>query len=134
MSEPTNAQISARAHAIFLRRGSQPGRALDDWLQAERELRDEAARAAKFSSPSVYGTPPGARPAAPTSSFAPPPSTVSPHSPLPPRPPAPPTASFAPPVPPAKAPPSPTKPSSTPAKPPASKSNRPNDDRPKKKR
>jgi hypothetical protein len=31
-------QIEARAHEIFLRRGSEPGHELDDWLQAEREV------------------------------------------------------------------------------------------------
>jgi Protein of unknown function (DUF2934) len=30
--------IASRAHQIFLERGAAPGRELDDWLQAEREL------------------------------------------------------------------------------------------------
>jgi hypothetical protein len=30
-----------RAYEIYLERGEQPGRELDDWLQAERELEPE---------------------------------------------------------------------------------------------
>jgi hypothetical protein len=32
-------EIRRRAYRIYLERGEQPGRALDDWLQAERELK-----------------------------------------------------------------------------------------------
>ena len=35
---PTHEQIANRAHEIFLERGAQPGREIDDWLQAEYEL------------------------------------------------------------------------------------------------
>jgi hypothetical protein len=31
-------EIRRRAYDIYLERGGQPGRDLDDWLQAEREL------------------------------------------------------------------------------------------------
>ena len=31
-------EIRLRAYEIYLQRGEQPGRELDDWLQAEREL------------------------------------------------------------------------------------------------
>jgi hypothetical protein len=31
-------RIAARAHAIYEARGGEHGRALDDWLQAEREI------------------------------------------------------------------------------------------------
>ena len=31
-------EIRRRAYEIYLERGGQPGRDLDDWLQAEREL------------------------------------------------------------------------------------------------
>ncbi len=31
-------RIRKRAHEIHLRRGGGPGRELDDWLQAEREM------------------------------------------------------------------------------------------------
>jgi hypothetical protein len=43
--EQTNAiteeEISQRAYALYLARGGTEGSALDDWLQAERELRNE---------------------------------------------------------------------------------------------
>ena len=32
-------EIRRRAYGIYLERGEQPGRELDDWLQAERELK-----------------------------------------------------------------------------------------------
>jgi len=36
---PSHADISARAHAIWIARGRPaPGTPLEDWLQAEREL------------------------------------------------------------------------------------------------
>ena len=41
VSEPNPApdeEIRRRAYEIYLERGEQPGRELDDWLQAEREL------------------------------------------------------------------------------------------------
>ena len=31
-------EIRCRAYEIYLERGEQPGRDLDDWVQAEREL------------------------------------------------------------------------------------------------
>ncbi|MGA3265961.1 MAG: DUF2934 domain-containing protein [Verrucomicrobiota bacterium] len=35
---PSPEQIQQRAQAIYRARGGGPGRELDDWLQAEREL------------------------------------------------------------------------------------------------
>ncbi len=35
---PRNSLLLRRAFEIYLERGEQPGRDLDDWLQAEREL------------------------------------------------------------------------------------------------
>jgi hypothetical protein len=35
--------VARRAYEIHLRRGGAPGRELEDWLQAEEELRREAA-------------------------------------------------------------------------------------------
>ena len=32
-------RIRRRAHALYVERGCQPGLALDDWLQAEQEIR-----------------------------------------------------------------------------------------------
>lgn len=38
--EPSDEEIRQRAHEIYLARGATPdGYELDDWLQAERELR-----------------------------------------------------------------------------------------------
>jgi hypothetical protein len=37
-ARPTREAIARRAHQIYLERGAAPGHALDDWLQAEREL------------------------------------------------------------------------------------------------
>ena len=38
--DPITEAIAGRAYELFLARGAQHGRALDDWLQAERELLD----------------------------------------------------------------------------------------------
>lgn len=35
---PTQFEIAVRAYEIFLERGRQDGRSIEDWLQAEREL------------------------------------------------------------------------------------------------
>jgi len=35
----TDEEIRQRAYEIYLNRGGAPGSELDDWLQAERELR-----------------------------------------------------------------------------------------------
>lgn len=41
VSEPglSHDEIARRAYEVYLARGAAPGRDLDDWLQAERELR-----------------------------------------------------------------------------------------------
>jgi hypothetical protein len=39
---PTHQQIAILAYLIFLARGSEDGRDLDDWLQAEQKLVDQA--------------------------------------------------------------------------------------------
>ena len=37
--QPTRlARIAQRAHEIYVARGGQDGKAMDDWLQAEREV------------------------------------------------------------------------------------------------
>jgi hypothetical protein len=41
---PTDQQINARAYQIYLARGCQPGHEVDDWLQAEYELRQLPVR------------------------------------------------------------------------------------------
>src|SRR5260370_652587 len=42
-------EIKLRAYEIYLERGEQPGRELDDWLQAERELEGGALSRAQAS-------------------------------------------------------------------------------------
>jgi len=44
-------QIAARAYQLYLARGCSEGRALDDWLQAEAELRDVSQKAEARKSP-----------------------------------------------------------------------------------
>lgn len=36
----TNAEIARRAYEIYLERGSGPGLEVDDWLRAEREVKE----------------------------------------------------------------------------------------------
>ena len=43
--EPTKREIRDRAYFIYLARGGQSGSADSDWLQAERELREELQNA-----------------------------------------------------------------------------------------
>lgn len=38
---PTHQEIERRAHEIYLKRGGQNGRDMDDWLTAEAELTRE---------------------------------------------------------------------------------------------
>jgi len=38
-SQPTREDIERRAYEIYVERGGGEGREMDDWLQAERELR-----------------------------------------------------------------------------------------------
>jgi hypothetical protein len=38
-TEPAEDEIQARAYEIYLERGGGEGNEIDDWLQAERELR-----------------------------------------------------------------------------------------------
>lgn len=42
---PSQVEIAARAYEIYLRNGAQEGRDLDNWLQAEAELRASSAGA-----------------------------------------------------------------------------------------
>jgi hypothetical protein len=38
---PTQAQIARRAYEMYLYRGSENGRDVDDWLNAEKELLEQ---------------------------------------------------------------------------------------------
>jgi hypothetical protein len=40
---PTHEQIAARAYEIYLARGGQHGRDIEDWTQAEQELTQSGA-------------------------------------------------------------------------------------------
>jgi len=42
-------EVRRRAYQIYLERGEQPGRELDDWLQAEHELEGEVLSHAQAS-------------------------------------------------------------------------------------
>jgi hypothetical protein len=53
---PTRAQIAERAYQIYQKRGSQPGQEVEDWLTAERELRNPNAPSASIASPSTGST------------------------------------------------------------------------------
>jgi len=39
-TEPTSDDIARRAYELYQARGSKPGADLDDWVRAERELRE----------------------------------------------------------------------------------------------
>ena len=39
--EPTHVQIANRAFEIYVSRGAEPGHDIDDWFEAERQLRTE---------------------------------------------------------------------------------------------
>jgi hypothetical protein len=41
---PTREQVQSRAYELFKARGGEPGRALDDWLLAEYELKTAIER------------------------------------------------------------------------------------------
>ena len=47
MLQPTDEQIRERAHEIFLARGGCSGNALEDWLIAEKELKEKYTKIAK---------------------------------------------------------------------------------------
>ena len=40
----TDADVARRAYDLYLARGGEPGHDVEDWLQAERDLRDAAER------------------------------------------------------------------------------------------
>jgi hypothetical protein len=43
--QPTQEEIAKRAHEIYLARGGAHGCDMDDWLQAERELKQQRGKA-----------------------------------------------------------------------------------------
>jgi hypothetical protein len=44
---PTHEQIALRAYHIYLERGAAPGKELDDWTRAEREIIEEQKKPQK---------------------------------------------------------------------------------------
>jgi len=42
LSEPTKDQIKYRAYALYLMRGCEPGKDVEDWVRAEKELDDQS--------------------------------------------------------------------------------------------
>jgi hypothetical protein len=42
-ANPSDTEIARRAFALYCERGSQDGHDVEDWLQAERELRETAS-------------------------------------------------------------------------------------------
>lgn len=47
MMTPSHEEVSRRAYELFLARGAQHGLALEDWLEAERQLTATTHRATK---------------------------------------------------------------------------------------
>lgn len=43
-NQPTSEEIALRAYHIYLERGSTPGDPMEDWLRAERELKELAKK------------------------------------------------------------------------------------------
>ncbi len=47
--EPTYEEITQRAYELYLARGAAPGQNVDDWLQAECELRGAPDRGSQYA-------------------------------------------------------------------------------------
>lgn len=43
--EPSREEIAQRAHELYLHRGGEHGKDLEDWLRAEKELSDKPVAA-----------------------------------------------------------------------------------------
>ena len=39
--EPSGQEIARRAHALYLQRGGEHGKDVEDWVRAEKEMSDE---------------------------------------------------------------------------------------------
>jgi hypothetical protein len=48
---PTQEQIALRAYHIYLERGATPGNELEDWVRAERELKEEQNMGGRKATP-----------------------------------------------------------------------------------
>jgi hypothetical protein len=49
-SEPTRTDIERRAYQLYLRREKTEGRAVEDWIQAEKEVEEDSARNKRLES------------------------------------------------------------------------------------
>jgi Protein of unknown function (DUF2934) len=49
-SEPTKTDIEQRAYQLYLRREKTEGRAVEDWIQAEMDVKDDFARNKRLES------------------------------------------------------------------------------------
>ena len=56
---PKYEEIARRAYELYERRGGEPGREQEDWLQAENELRQERARPSQRTRSLATSSPPG---------------------------------------------------------------------------
>ncbi len=52
---PSRDEIERRAYEIFSGRGEEPGDSTQDWLEAERQLREEARRGAARGASRSHG-------------------------------------------------------------------------------
>ena len=52
-SAPTQEQIQLRAYEIYLERDGAPGNPLEDWIRAERELREKTPKNGRSSKTKV---------------------------------------------------------------------------------
>jgi hypothetical protein len=78
MTDNDRAAVERLAHEIWVRRGRQPGRALEDWLEAERQWK--AKHAAEVAAKTHAGSPAprsASGPAAPSAAFSAPRPTAS---------------------------------------------------------
>jgi len=39
--EPSREEIACQAHGLYVQRGGEHGKDIEDWVRAEKELRDE---------------------------------------------------------------------------------------------
>jgi hypothetical protein len=52
---PSGIEIARRAHELFVQRGGEHGKGVEDWLRAEKELSDESVAALAKSRASQAG-------------------------------------------------------------------------------
>jgi hypothetical protein len=53
--EPSEEEISRRAYELYLQRSGEPGKDVEDWMTAERELSDEPVGALPKTKASYAG-------------------------------------------------------------------------------